>query len=284
MNTYSHIHHITGIKRLRKGHLITFSIQDDLFGYAVILNEFGTMWLLDFYSDSQIHIPNPLPYDRCKWRVSHGFAKINAWTLGQEKYLPIHLTDPYYIHMSFMGPQLLGPDTVRIATKEDFKKFPINHMTNDITDFAREHLHEMEKIKREKNWTPISLENLLKAASNSSRPKPTGNRYLHVFVSSFTDTLIIERGDLEKDIQEAIGEEGFVSGGGSLVGRNGEEGGYIEVECDDATFTSVLKAIAQVLIRLKVPGESLLVDAVLLDDGTATEKEFALSDIRLASD
>lgn len=275
MKTFSPLLKINTKKQLRKGFLISFEFDEDLYGYAIIRSDYGSMWLLNVCSKSQMYVPDAFPEKHAFWMVGQLFAKLPAWALGEETKLSKRLVASTYINNGLNGPQVDSPKGLRPATKKDLEKYARDHHTQEIPIFAKEHLSEMEMINGRPGWRPVIPEELA-AAIKTGPAEPSGKRQIEIHVPSFNDTLITEREDLEEAIQEAIGDDGFVSGGGSMVGADGQEGGDVEVECDDETFKSVMRKIRKVLVKFKAPPDTLLVDIVLMDDGTSKETEHLL--------
>ena len=136
----------------------------------------------------------------------------------------------------------------------------------------------MELINGKPGWTAVTPEQLAQA-KKPPRPKPTGEHRIEVYVSTFAGTEITSRNDLEEDIQEEIGDHGFVSGGGSLVRHGATEGGHVDIECSAEEVATVLSKVRRVLHRLKAPPTTAIVDASLLDDGTSKDKDFQLGEV-----
>ena len=285
-------------KHLQKGHLITFPFAEFFWGYAVIFMEGGKgLWLLDFYSESQPYLPTEIPAERLKWRISTLFDKLDAWALAEEVQLSDWATSRTYIawERDFLGQlkvdsetpslgksdlraKLYGPKNVMyFANKDEVKAYPREYVSTDLGEFLMERLAEMECINGQEGWTPITPEALAKA-KKPARPKPTGERRIEVYIFNYEKTLITDRGELEEEIQEAIGEDGFVSGGASVVNSRQEEGGHVDVECDSESYAKVLRGIRKVLFKFQCPANTAIADVVLMDDGTTKQKEFTLGE------
>lgn len=282
------IQRITSKKQLRQGLLVGFRIANDSFGYAVAINDYGSMWLLNVRTEGHLFMPTELPESHAKWLAGQGDAKIDRemWGVAHEE-LSSDLKYPVHIYRGMNSWMVDTPDLAAIhanaiirsssrpASEEDLKTIPIDYGPDQIGKFAEERFNELELINGKPGWTMVPPEKLAKA-KRPSRPKPTGEHRIEVYVKDFNDTKIASRLDLEEDIKEAIEEHGFVSGGGSLVGQAGEEGGHVDIECSAEDVTAVLRGVRRVLKAGKAPPDTAITDVTLMDDGSEKVKTHLL--------
>jgi len=272
-------------KHLKGGNVVCIAFEEGHFGYAVVFGERQRMWLLDVYSKDAVFCPQMLPSERLKWRFSPLFDQVTGWILATEAKLSPYAESAFYIRWTKdclgtgeMIQKLYGPrNTNQPATPEEIAKLPQQCSVSDLEEYFQEKISEMELINGKPGWTAVTPEQLA-LAKKPPRPKPTGEHRIEVFVFTFAGTEIASRNDLEEDIQEEIGDHGFVSGGGSLVGHGAQEGGHVDIECSAEDVAAVLSKVRRVLHRLKAPPTTAIVDATLLDDGTSKDKESQLGE------
>jgi hypothetical protein len=270
------IQKITTKKQLRLGLLIGFRIANNSFGYAVADNDYGGLWLLNVRTEGQLYIPSEFPEPHAKWNSSQGYNKVDRdmWGIAHEECLPERLTCPVHINRGGMDGSwhVFSPEGLRLATEEDLRTIPIVHRANQIGEFAEMHFNELELVNSKFGWTMVPPEKLA-AAKRASRPKPLGEYRIEIFVNSFEGTEIASRMDLEEDIKEAIQEHGFVSGGGSLVGASGEEGGHVDIECNIEDLAAVIRGINDALKACKAPPGTVITEICMMDDGSEKTKD-----------
>jgi len=273
---------------------LAFRLKNDSFGYALAVNSVGSLALFGVRSEGNVFLPTDLSCLHPKWRAIQSVGRIDRdmWALSMIEPVPVRFkahisqgfdfsTDDWQLTVTTYVDDGLWPPTVKswVASEEDLNKFPRTHISGDIGVFADERFDELELINDNPDWTLVSPEKLVKSKRRRVKPKATGEHRIEVHVSDFSSTEIYSRMDLEQDIQEAIGDHGFVSGGGSLVGPSGEESGDLDIDCSADDVPAVLRAVRSVLKAGKAHPDTVIVDVTLMDDGS--EK---LQNHRLGSD
>ena len=271
-------------KQITEGMLIGFPIELGSFAY-VIADPFGGLWLLDVRSEGCFVVPTGCPGSRAKWSASQGLDPFDRemWGLAIIDPLPKQLTEYTRIRKQYDPIKredvwiVLGLMLYREATEEDFRTYHIDHSPKQIGVFAEEHFDELELINGQLGWTMVPPERFPKPKKERPRkPQPTGEHRIEVYVTDFRNMEIRGIIDLEEEIQEAIGEHGFVAGHGSLVGSDGAEKGDLLIECEKADVPAVLRAIRKVLKAAKAPADTSIVDVTMMDDGTEKTEEHRL--------